>query len=66
MNTFTPHLQHNAFQYHERLLKSLPYILIAVITDEGMKGRFSRCGMTECRVLEGKADVSGDQAQRST
>lgn len=40
----TPHLQYNAFQYHERLLKSLPYILIAAIMDEGMKGRFSRCG----------------------
>jgi len=66
MNTFTPHLQHNAFQYQERLLKSLPYILIAAITDEGMKGRLSRCGMTGCRVLEGKADVSGDQAKRSS
>lgn len=48
------HLQHNAFQRHEKgSWKSLPYILIADIMENGIK--------TACCALWGKADVSGDQ-----
>lgn len=62
----SPHLQHNAFQWHKRLLKKFTFYFNCCHYGWGNEREVQSLRMTGCWVLGGTADVSGDQAQRST